>query len=804
MRRCRPVLLGAALALGVLPLAAQTWSGSPAGAPAQGFASAVALAGDELLVGRTGGFGVGTGDILVYRRDARGGWLPSGRFTGTGLMIDDGFGSALAADGAWLAVGAPGARGGGKVHLFQRVGRRWSGVTTLTSPDSTAGTQFGSALAFQNGVLVVGAPGRDSLRGEVYAYRRDARGRMAGPVTIARGDSLQDRLGFAVALDRGRALIGAPGPGPGGQMPRRRGNAMLYTAGPAGAWRLAARLDPGPDSVLTFGAAVYLDADGLVVGAPVTGGNQGAVFVFTAAGTGWALDQRIVAPEARPGQGFGGAFARRGRTLFISAPASNQGAGVTHVAQREADGWFITQALSGSGSVSTFMQFGARLVLAGDQLVVASPAADFQQGLAFLFRRDAEGLWRPDGSLKDEAQEYAAVTGKEVSCAAGKASAFDCGNVDLLGFLPNSALGARRGIGLNDIWGWTDPETGREYALVGRMDGTSFVDVTEPSNPRFVGDLPMHQGAHPNFWRDIKVYKDHAFIVADGSGPHGMQVFDLTRLRKASGAPVTFTEDAHYDKVASAHNIVINEGTGFAYIVGSNGGGETCGGALHMVNIQQPLQPSFAGCHADPATGIQRTGYTHDAQCVVYRGPDQRYSGREICFNSSETGVGIADVTDKSAPKKISVASYPNTAYAHQGWLNEAQTHFFLDDEGDEIQGSAPRTRTLVWDVTNLEEPVLVKEHLGVTSASDHNLYIRGNLMYQSNYVSGLRVLDISNPVEPKEVGYFDTVPVGENAPGFAGSWSNYPYFKSGTVIVTSIAEGLFTVRYHPAQAMVP
>src|SRR5690606_40186214 len=86
----------------------------------------------------------------------------------------------------------------------------------------------------------------------------------------------------------------APGPGPGGQMPRRRGNAMLYTASPAGAWRLAARLDPGPDSVLTFGAAVYLDADGLVVGAPVTGGNQGAVFVFTAAGAGWALDQRIV------------------------------------------------------------------------------------------------------------------------------------------------------------------------------------------------------------------------------------------------------------------------------------------------------------------------------------------------------------------------------------------------------------------------------------------------------------------------------------------------------------------------------
>src|SRR5690606_26704490 len=165
MRSCRPFLLGAALALGALPLAAQTWSGNPAGVPAQGFASALALAGDELLVGRTGGFGVGTGDILVYRRNARGGWISSGSFAGTGLTINDGFGSVLAADGLWLAVGAPGAPGGGKVHLFQRVGRRWSGVTTLASPDSTAGTQFGSAVAFQNGVLVVGAPGRDSLRG---------------------------------------------------------------------------------------------------------------------------------------------------------------------------------------------------------------------------------------------------------------------------------------------------------------------------------------------------------------------------------------------------------------------------------------------------------------------------------------------------------------------------------------------------------------------------------------------------------------------------------------------------------------
>ena len=75
---------------------------------------------------------------------------------------------------------------------------------------------------------------------------------------------------------------------------------------------------------------------------------------------------------------------------------------------------------------------------------------------------------------------------------------------------------------------------------------------------------------------------------------------------------------------------------------------------------------------------------------------------------------------------------------------------------------------------------------------------MRGHFVYESNYVSGLRILDISNPKQPVEVGYFDTFPVGEDAPGFDGSWSNYPFFKSGTIVVTSMTEGIFMLRRHP------
>jgi choice-of-anchor B domain-containing protein len=273
-------------------------------------------------------------------------------------------------------------------------------------------------------------------------------------------------------------------------------------------------------------------------------------------------------------------------------------------------------------------------------------------------------------------------------------------------------------------------------------------------------------------------------------------VFDLTQLRDVKSPPAKFTETAHYDRIHSAHNIVMNEESGFAYVVGASMGGETCGGGLHMIDVREPKNPKFAGCFSDTRTGNARTGYSHDAQCIKYHGPDQEFVGREICFGSNETALSIADVTDKANPKPISTAAYPNVAYLHQGWVSDDHRHLYMNDEGDELAGSVARTRTLVWDISDLEDPILVKEYLGETAATDHNLYVKGNYVYESNYVSGLRILDISDPANPVEAGYFDTVPWGEDKPGFAGSWSNYPYFASGIVVVTSMHEGVFVVRY--------
>ena len=811
----RPILyrLGLAVsaaAFGAAPAAAQS---IPAGAPpvAMGFGSALVMRGADLFVGRVGlvaGFPMPSteaGSVHQFRRGTDGSWAEVTSVRPANGAPGDGFGTAVAVDGGLMAVGAPNHAPGGAVYLYERRGDSWSPVASVALPDGAGGDSFGRSVALDGGLLVVGAPGRDSSRGAVYAIRRNG-GTLSAPVLVARGDRAGDRYGVAVAASGGTILAGAPGNlalGPGGaQGPVQAGRATMHRASGA-AWSEVARLGPGADTAAAFGVAVWLQGGEALVGAPMAGGGTGVVFAFRAEAGGWAPAGRLVPASPAAGTGFGVAIARDGATALVGAPTTQGAVGAVHVFTGGAAGWTAAQVLA-VPPAGLGLLFGMAVAVSGDAALVGSPLGDFFEGTGHAFARDAaSGRWQPRGTVVNRSEGLERITGGEVRCDTGSVAGFSCQQVDLLSFLPTRELGARRGIMLNDIWGWTDSTSGREFALVGRMDGTSFVEVTDPANPRYLGDLPLHQGANPNLWRDIKVYRDHAFIVADGAGPHGMQVFDLTRLLRVSGAPVTFTEDAHYNRIASAHNIAINESTGYAYTIGNSGGGETCGGALHMIDIRNPKQPVFAGCFADPATGMQRTGYTHDNQCVTYRGPDTRFAGREVCFNASETAVGIADVTDKANPRPIAVAAYPNVGYAHQGWLSEDQRYYFLDDELDELSGSVPRTRTIVWDVQKLDEPVLVKEFLGTTGASDHNLYVRGNFMFQSNYVAGLRVIDISDPTNPREVGYFDTVPWGENAAGFAGSWSNYPYFRSGTIVFTSMREGLFVVRHRP-RPMVP
>ncbi|MBT8255114.1 MAG: choice-of-anchor B family protein, partial [Bacteroidia bacterium] len=332
-------------------------------------------------------------------------------------------------------------------------------------------------------------------------------------------------------------------------------------------------------------------------------------------------------------------------------------------------------------------------------------------------------------------------------------------------------------------WGWTDPQDGKEYALVGLEGATAFVDISDPVNPVYLGKLPTHT----NFstWRDLKVHNDYVFIVSEASG-HGMQIFDLTHLRNVTNPPVTFTEDAHYSGFSSAHNLVINEDTGYAYAVGTN----TFSGGTHFVNIQDPLNPVAAG-------GFGGDGYVHDAQVVSYVGPDSDYAGSEILIASSGSmeWVSIVDVTNKTSPQSIATMNYTNSGYTHQGWFTDDHRYFLLGDEFDEANNGF-NTRTIVFDLLDLDNPQHHLDFFGTTPATDHNGYVVGNNYYLSNYSAGLRVIDITDIASGNlaETGFFDTYGSNNNA-NYDGVWNVYPYFGSGNIMINDRSEGFFIVK---------
>lgn len=366
-------------------------------------------------------------------------------------------------------------------------------------------------------------------------------------------------------------------------------------------------------------------------------------------------------------------------------------------------------------------------------------------------------------------------------CEDNMAGIYPCDGIDLMGRVSLSEMSAGSG---NDIWGWHDTQNNREYALVGLDNGTAFVDVTDTENLVYLGKLPTQTNSSP--WRDIKVYQDHAFIGSEANG-HGMQVFDLTRLRNVSNPPEIFTTDAVYSEFGNSHNIVINEDTGYAYPVGT-ARNDAFNGGVHFVDISDPKAPVAAG-------GYGGSGYTHDAQVVSYNGPDADYAGSEIFIGANEAFVVLVDITDKANPILISQLQYPSIGYTHQGWFTEDQRFFILGDELDELNIGF-NSRTLVFDFSDLDNPVLHTTYSGPTAAIDHNGYVLGNDFFLANYTAGIRIIDISDIAAGNltETAFFDTF-VGNNTADFSGVWSLYPYLPSGNIIVNDINSGLFVLR---------
>ena len=420
----------------------------------------------------------------------------------------------------------------------------------------------------------------------------------------------------------------------------------------------------------------------------------------------------------------------------------------------------------------------------------------------------------------------------------GQVAGYACKNVGLQARLPLYALGAIgpvENMGASDIWGWTDPDTGREYAIVGLYQGVAFVDISNPQLPKLIAKLPAT--VEGSFAKDVKNYGRFAYVVSETEG-HGIQIFDMSQLPKIRNPPVyvrptaffAFSgsfpngpkkksneiakrknssdalnrrlgqgrdDDYHQDydeeeknpdshpswwtEGGDAHNIAINEASGYAYLVGTN----KCNGGLYILELlSNPLRPTFAGCFGD-------TGYIHDAQCIIYNGPDFTYTGREICFASNgKNGLSIIDVTNKAGPLLISRIEKSYFEFISQGWVTEQRNFFIMGDEGRK-----GLTKTYIVDISNLDSPKINGIHTSTIEAQAHNMFVRGQYIYQANYRGGLRILNLLEIYgEESEAGYFDVYQADDKY-GYQGAFGVYPFFRSGNVIISSVEDGLFIVQ---------
>src|SRR5690606_1540412 len=403
----------------------------------------------------------------------------------------DGFGSALAVDGDFLIVGAAReAAGRGAAYVFRRDGAAWRQVARLHAEDGQEGDALGSAVAIEGDVALVAAPGANDRAGAVHVFRRGANGAWTHEARLTGAEAAARRMfGADVALAGGRAFIGVPGHAEGA------GAVEVWQRSTAGAWEQSGRIAAqGLRNNDGFGSSVAIAGGLLLVGAPGLDASRGVIFAFAPgeASGEWRELGSLAAFDGGRQDRFGSASAADGGEIWVGAPRHGgfRGAVYRFYGDDAEDGITAVRRLEPQALVRGDA-FGSTVAVRGAVAAAALLGDDYGSGTVVIYERAADGAWREASVVKSPAERLASIVGGETRCGDdGKAALFDCKDVDLVSFLSAQDLGGDRGVRLNDVWGWTDPEAGKEYALVGRVDGTSFVDISDPANPVFVGNLP--------------------------------------------------------------------------------------------------------------------------------------------------------------------------------------------------------------------------------------------------------------------------------------------------------------------------
>ncbi|HHG84313.1 MAG TPA: choice-of-anchor B family protein [Bacteroidetes bacterium] len=330
----------------------------------------------------------------------------------------------------------------------------------------------------------------------------------------------------------------------------------------------------------------------------------------------------------------------------------------------------------------------------------------------------------------------------------------------------NPGLPNQFGIVYNEIWGWADT-LGNEYAIMGTLEWTYFIDITIPSSP-IVRDS-VKGGYNQCIHRDYKTYQQYCYAVADEGNTSTLQVIDMSYL--PDSVHVVYDSSQFFVR---AHNIFIDEPAGRLYAVGTDSENQ---GAIILDIATDPAKPALLASH-------NLSAYTHD----LYVRNDTAY------MNNGNVGLAIVDFTSLSSPVTIAqYAGYPGAGYNHSSWLTDDGTHLVTCDE---THNTSPQVLD-VSDLSNISQASNFRSTLLFPDSGSipHNPLMAGDYAVISYYHDGVQLFDISDRSNPVQIAWYDTEPNNTNYAGYAGCWGVYPFLPSGTVIASDVLNGLFVLR---------
>ena len=339
-------------------------------------------------------------------------------------------------------------------------------------------------------------------------------------------------------------------------------------------------------------------------------------------------------------------------------------------------------------------------------------------------------------------------------------------NMTLLDQYDVDTLPTANGLSYNDVWGYVDCD-GSEYAILGSASRIHFINV---SNPTDIQEVASFEGGQITIWRDMKTYQDRAYAVSDNT-TEGLLIFDLSDL------PDTVTKTYHSNEhFGKAHDIFVDEKNGRLYAVGTDTQAE---GVIVFDLAANPDNPPVIGSIDYPGGG-----YVHDL-----------FVKDNIAYCShGYNGYYIWDMTDAASP--VLIASQVTGGYNHSSWISDDESFVVFAEEVPTglplgiIDISGMQNGLL--DIVNTFQFPITSD--SVNNPTPHNPYIRGNYIISSYYEDGVQVFDISDPLNPSRVAYYDTHPTNTSYNGYAGNWGVYPFLPSGNILASDIDNGLFVL----------